>query len=75
METYRYFATDPVTGYEHYTQNAGLSSATGTFGALSNGTRPGGGLVGDRQQPEHPGHRQPVGAAASVLLIDPHGAT
>lgn len=38
VETLRYFATDPVTGYEHYTQNAGLSSATGTLGALSNGT-------------------------------------
>ena len=38
METYRYFATDPVAGYEHYTQDAGLSSATGTLGNLSNGT-------------------------------------
>lgn len=38
METLRYFATDPVPGYEHYTQNTGLSSATGTLGALSNGT-------------------------------------
>ncbi|MET7964535.1 glycosyl hydrolase [Micromonospora zamorensis] len=38
VETLRYFATDPVPGYEHYTQNAGLSSATGTLGALSNGT-------------------------------------
>ncbi|TNH27217.1 hypothetical protein FHG89_18550, partial [Micromonospora orduensis] len=37
-ETWRYFATDPVSGYEHYTQAAGLASATGTFGALSNGT-------------------------------------
>ncbi|MEU8257365.1 glycosyl hydrolase [Micromonospora inaquosa] len=38
VETLRYFATDPVPGYEHYTQNAGLSSATGTLGTLSNGT-------------------------------------
>jgi len=38
VETYRYFATDPVTGYEHYTQAAGLGSATGALGNLSNGT-------------------------------------
>ena len=38
VETYRYFATDPVPGYEHYTQTAGLHSATGTLGNLSNGT-------------------------------------
>ncbi|MEH0985982.1 glycosyl hydrolase [Micromonospora sp. CPCC 205556] len=38
VETYRYFATDPVTGYEHYTQNAGLLSAVGSLGNLSNGT-------------------------------------
>ncbi|MEV0805784.1 glycosyl hydrolase [Micromonospora sp. NPDC050200] len=38
VETYRYFATDPVPGYEHYMQNAGLLSATGTPGNLSNGT-------------------------------------
>ncbi|NYF55839.1 glycosyl hydrolase [Micromonospora purpureochromogenes] len=38
VETYRYFATDPVPGYEHYTQNAGLLSATGALGNLSNGT-------------------------------------
>ncbi|PZF86393.1 hypothetical protein C1I99_28910, partial [Micromonospora deserti] len=38
VETYRYFATDPVPGYEHYTQQAGLLSATGTLGALVNGT-------------------------------------
>ncbi|MGC4856598.1 glycosyl hydrolase [Micromonospora sp. DT4] len=37
-ETWRYFATDPVVGYEHYTQSAGLASATGTLGTLSNGT-------------------------------------
>ncbi|MEV5447481.1 hypothetical protein AB0N23_33890 [Streptomyces sp. NPDC052644] len=38
VETYRYFATDPVPGYEHYTQNAGLQSATGALGNLSGGT-------------------------------------
>ncbi|SIM84371.1 glycosyl hydrolase [Micromonospora cremea] len=38
VETSRYFATDPVPGYEHYTQSTGLASATGTLGALSNGT-------------------------------------
>ncbi|MFF5174184.1 glycosyl hydrolase [Micromonospora sp. NPDC000089] len=38
VETYRYFPTDPVPGYEHYTQNAGLLSATGTLGNLSGGT-------------------------------------
>jgi len=37
VETYRYFATDPVSGWELYTQSAGLSSASGTFGDLSNG--------------------------------------
>ncbi|MET7622679.1 glycoside hydrolase family 16 protein [Streptomyces sp. NPDC005408] len=36
-ETYNYFATDPVSGYEHYTQSRGLKSATGTLGNLVNG--------------------------------------
>ncbi|TLQ43647.1 glycoside hydrolase family 16 protein [Streptomyces marianii] len=36
-ETYHYFATDPVPGYEHYTQSRGLRSATGTHGDLTNG--------------------------------------
>ncbi|MDI9885132.1 glycoside hydrolase family 16 protein [Streptomyces sp. HNM0645] len=36
-ETYHYFATDPVPGYEHYTQARGLRSATGTHGDLTNG--------------------------------------
>ncbi|WP_399014841.1 glycoside hydrolase family 16 protein [Streptomyces sp. FIT100] len=36
-ETYHYFATDPVAGYEHYTQARGLQSATGTHGNLTNG--------------------------------------
>jgi hypothetical protein len=37
VETYRYFPTDPVTGWEHYTQAQGLASATGTLGNLANG--------------------------------------
>lgn len=36
-ETYHYFATDPVAGYEHYTQAKGLKSATGSLGDLANG--------------------------------------
>jgi endoglucanase Acf2 len=38
MDTYRYFATDPVNGYEHYTDAAGLASTTGALGNLANGT-------------------------------------
>jgi hypothetical protein len=39
VETYQYFATDPVTGYEHYTQawRGGLLSSSGTLGNLANG--------------------------------------
>lgn len=37
-ETYNYFATDPVTGYEHYTQAKGLKATTGSLGNLSNGS-------------------------------------
>ncbi|MFH9734124.1 glycosyl hydrolase [Streptomyces sp. NPDC017260] len=37
-ETYRYFATDPVTGWEEYDQTRGLKAATGTLGNLSGGT-------------------------------------
>ena len=37
VETYNYFPTDPVTGYELYTQAKGQASATGTFANLSNG--------------------------------------
>ncbi|MEV6522820.1 glycosyl hydrolase [Longispora sp. NPDC051575] len=37
VETYRYFATDPAPGWEHYTTSVGLSSATGTPGNLTNG--------------------------------------
>ncbi|MES9541539.1 glycosyl hydrolase [Actinomadura sp. NPDC000600] len=38
VETYHYFATDPVPGYEHYTQRTGLESATGSLGDLDGGT-------------------------------------
>jgi hypothetical protein len=37
VETYRYFATDPVAGYEHYTQATGVHSWSGALGNLSNG--------------------------------------
>jgi endoglucanase Acf2 len=38
IETYHYFATDPVTGWEEYNQTRGLKTATGTLGNLSGGT-------------------------------------
>ncbi|GAA3341255.1 hypothetical protein GCM10020358_31920 [Amorphoplanes nipponensis] len=38
VETYRYFATDPVAGWERYRETAGLAAATGTPGDLANGT-------------------------------------
>ncbi|MEH1168721.1 glycosyl hydrolase [Micromonospora sp. CPCC 205539] len=38
VETYRYFATDPVSGYEHYTQSVGLQSSTGALGNLAGGS-------------------------------------
>ncbi|WP_338742757.1 glycosyl hydrolase [Actinomadura luteofluorescens] len=38
VETYHYYATDPQPGYEHYTQTAGLESATGSLGDLDGGT-------------------------------------
>ncbi|MBO4207695.1 hypothetical protein GSF22_17045 [Micromonospora echinofusca] len=39
VETYHYFATDPVVDtWESYTEARGLSSATGTLGDLANGT-------------------------------------
>jgi endoglucanase Acf2 len=37
VETYRYFATDPVAGYEHYTHGQSLLSSSGALGNLSNG--------------------------------------
>lgn len=36
-ETYNYFPTDPVPGYEHYTQSKGLMASTGSQGNLVNG--------------------------------------
>ncbi len=38
VETFRYFATDPVPGAERYTQNAGVVGATGQLGDLTGGT-------------------------------------
>ena len=39
VETYRYFATDPVAGWERYSgAAAGLQAATGTLGNLNKGT-------------------------------------
>src|SRR5690606_42094198 len=37
-ETYHYFATDPVTGWEEYTQARGLKAATGTPSDLTVGS-------------------------------------
>ncbi|MFF0745428.1 glycosyl hydrolase [Streptomyces sp. NPDC004111] len=37
-ETFRYFATDPVQGWEEYTQATGVRSTTGTAGDLVGGT-------------------------------------
>ena len=36
-ETYRYFATDPVTGTENYTSAAGLAASSGNLSAMSRG--------------------------------------
>ncbi|URN11982.1 hypothetical protein LUW77_09885 [Streptomyces radiopugnans] len=39
VETYRYFATDPVDGWEEYdASRAGLKSASGSLGDLKGGT-------------------------------------
>ncbi|OLB76747.1 MAG: hypothetical protein AUI14_17850 [Actinobacteria bacterium 13_2_20CM_2_71_6] len=38
VETYHYFATDPVNGYEHYTQGTGLLSSSGALGNMAHGT-------------------------------------
>jgi len=37
VETYNYFPTNDVVGYELYTQSQGQSSATGTFANMTNG--------------------------------------
>ena len=37
VETYTYFPTNDVTGWEAYTQALGLHSASGAFANLSNG--------------------------------------
>lgn len=38
VETYRYFATDPIPGWEHYTQSMGTASTGGAACDLVNGT-------------------------------------
>ncbi|MFX1820603.1 fibronectin type III domain-containing protein [Pseudarthrobacter sp. CC4] len=38
IETYNYFPTDPVTGYERYTAERGFSSVEGELGALVDGS-------------------------------------
>jgi hypothetical protein len=37
-ETYNYFATDPVPGWEQYKHTRGLKSSTGSLGTMKNGT-------------------------------------
>lgn len=37
VETYHYFPTDPVNGWEAYRQTQGLQSASGAFANMSNG--------------------------------------
>jgi len=37
VETYHYFATDPLMGYQHYTQAAELLSSSGALGDLAGG--------------------------------------
>ncbi|WP_240135537.1 glycosyl hydrolase [Streptomyces sp. MUM 178J] len=38
VETYNYFATDPVDGWEEYAQSRGLKSATGSLEDMTGGT-------------------------------------
>lgn len=38
VETYHYFATDPVPGFETYRHTQGLRATSGTLGDLANGT-------------------------------------
>ncbi len=37
-ETYHYFATDPVPGFEHYAESRGLKSSSGSHGDMDGGT-------------------------------------
>jgi len=37
VETYRYFATNNLSGFEEYNQNAGLLSSSGAYSNLANG--------------------------------------
>ena len=64
VETYRYFATDPVPGAERYTQNAGVVRAGVQLGDLS------GGRVQVEIWSALPGGSNPptVGAESSVML-------
>jgi hypothetical protein len=64
VETYRYFATDPVPGAERYTETAGVVSASGQLGDLS------GGRVRVEIWSALPGGSNPpaVGAESSVML-------
>lgn len=38
VETYSYFATNPVVDWENYTHTGGIQAATGSYGNLVNGT-------------------------------------
>ncbi|WMF04545.1 beta-1,3-glucanase family protein [Micromonospora robiginosa] len=38
VETYHYYATDPLPGWEDYTRDRGLASATGALGDLRDGS-------------------------------------
>jgi hypothetical protein len=38
VETFRYFATDPLPGVEPYTQDVGILNSTGAWGDLDGGT-------------------------------------
>ena len=49
-EVYRYFATDPVPGDEHYTEAVGLVRSSGALGDLHRRHGPGRGVERDRQR-------------------------
>ena len=69
VETYRYFPTDPVVGYEHYTQNQQLLSSTGTLGAMTGGKIKVEVWSAIGNQPTHARRRQPVVGQAVGRLI------
>jgi len=72
-ETYRYFATDPVAGFEHHTGAGRLSAATGTLADLRGGSVRVRGVERDRQPPDHAGDRELVGDPAAVRLAQGSG--